>query len=450
MADLAVSVQNLSKKFRLFDSPGYRLLEAFHPFNKTYHREFWALKDVSFEVEKGTTLGIIGLNGSGKSTLLQLICSVLQPTVGTVEVNGRISALLELGADFNPEFTGRENVMMKGISMGFSKKEMKKQLPQIEDFAQIGAFIDQPVKTYSSGMFVRLAFATAINVEPDILVVDEALAVGDAKFQHKCYLRFKALQETGVTVILVTHDLEAVLKHCGAALLLNGGRLQKIGSPHEVTTNYREFTATGRIKEKEVSTVISEPQFTEQQAQLSQDRQNELDLFYNLNNYSQSRLFQRKNYNAGEVRIGGRECEIIDYLVCQGDMIDPVCVNTEETIDFFLKVLSKEVIPKPCLGFTIKTTDGSMIYGSNTDLANLEIEPIKKKKAVIFKFSTRLDIASGDYFITIGIGAVSPKRDHIFMDSRHGIIHLKVEQKTAFDGVVRLDLQIERVSRDFE
>ena len=193
---IAIRIENLSKKYRLFASPRARLKEALHPFGKKYHREFWALKDVSFEVPKGQTLGILGRNGSGKSTLLQIIASVLQPTEGRVEVNGRVSAMLELGAGFNPEFTGRANVMFIGTLMGFSEADMRERLPAIEAFADIGEFIDQPVKTYSTGMFARLAFAAAINVDPDILVVDEILAVGDARFQQKCFRKFQEFQET--------------------------------------------------------------------------------------------------------------------------------------------------------------------------------------------------------------------------------------------------------------
>ena len=243
----AVSVQNVSKKFRLFGSPKERFWEALHPFKKQYHREFWALKDISFEVPKGMTLGIVGRNGSGKSTLLQVICSVLRPTSGKVTVNGRISALLELGAGFNPEFTGRDNVLLNGALMGFSRKEMEERLPLIESFADIGEFIDQPVKIYSSGMFVRLAFAAAINVDPDILIVDEVLAVGDAKFQHKCYQKFLEFQEAGKTIILVTHNTDAIVRHCDCAILLENGGIVEIGEPKSITNYYMDLLFTGKI-----------------------------------------------------------------------------------------------------------------------------------------------------------------------------------------------------------
>src|SRR5437016_1893645 len=197
--EVAISVRDVTKKYRLFRSPQEILKEALHPFRKRYHREFWALNGVSFDVAPGQTVGILGRNGSGKSTLLQIIAGIIQATSGEVIVNGRISALLELGAGFNPEFTGRENAHFQAQLMDLSREEIDRRLPEIEAFADIGEFFDQPVKTYSSGMFVRVAFASAINVDPDILIVDEALAVGDAKFQNKCFLKFKEFQGAGKT-----------------------------------------------------------------------------------------------------------------------------------------------------------------------------------------------------------------------------------------------------------
>jgi len=241
MQDIAVSVKNISKKFRLFNSPKERLKEALHPFDKKYHKEFWALKDVSFDVPKGQTLGIVGRNGSGKSTLLQILCSILQPTSGEVAVNGTISALLELGSGFNPEFTGRQNVFMKGMLMGFSREEIKKRLPAIEAFADIGEFIDQPIKIYSSGMSLRLAFAVAINVDPDILIIDEALSVGDELFQRKCFSRIEALRASGATILFVSHSSNAIVELCDRALLMDAGEKLTDGNPKQVVGRYQKL-----------------------------------------------------------------------------------------------------------------------------------------------------------------------------------------------------------------
>ena len=237
----AISVRDLSKKYRRFANTADTLKELLHPFGKKYHDEFWALKGVSFEVKKGETIGLIGRNGSGKSTLLQVLCGILQPTSGTVQVSGRVAALLELGAGFSPDFSGRENVYMNGALMGLSRQEMDERFSLIAEFAGIGDFMEQPVKTYSSGMYVRLAFAVAINVDPDILIVDEALSVGDEAFQRKCYSRIRIIQERGATIIFVSHSASAVVELCNRAILLERGEVLLKGSPKKVVSNYQKL-----------------------------------------------------------------------------------------------------------------------------------------------------------------------------------------------------------------
>ena len=219
----AISVKNVTKIYRLYDKPIDRLKESLSVTHKNYHKDFYALQNLSFDVKKGETVGIIGTNGSGKSTILKIITGVLTPTSGEVMVDGKISALLELGAGFNQDYTGIENIYMNGTMMGFSKKEMDEKLPDILEFADIGDFVYQPVKTYSSGMFVRLAFALSINVEPEILIVDEALSVGDVFFQSKCYRRMDELRKSGTTIVMVTHDMGSVIKYCDKVVLLNRG-----------------------------------------------------------------------------------------------------------------------------------------------------------------------------------------------------------------------------------
>ncbi|MGZ5483758.1 MAG: ABC transporter ATP-binding protein, partial [Pyrinomonadaceae bacterium] len=237
----ALRVENVSKQYRIYAKPGDRLKESLTRGRMKRHREFWALKDVSFEIEKGTTTGIIGPNGSGKSTLLQIITGTLEPTHGSVWYDGRIAALLELGAGFNPEFTGIENVFMNASLMGFSRAQTQALLPEIERFAEIGDFIHQPVKTYSSGMYVRLAFSIAISAAPEILIVDEALAVGDAIFQHRCIRRLNEMQEAGVTVLFVSHDPAAVRALCSRAILLSEGRMEAEGHPQDVLNRYQKI-----------------------------------------------------------------------------------------------------------------------------------------------------------------------------------------------------------------
>lgn len=237
---IAISVRNLSKTYRLFGHPGDRIKQFCSLGLKQYYREFTALYDVSFEVSKGETIGIIGRNGSGKSTLLQLICGILNPTSGSVRVNGRVAALLELGAGFNPEFTGRENVYFQGALMGFDRAQIDARLDAIAAFAEIGEFIDQPVRTYSSGMFVRLAFSVATHADPDILVIDEALAVGDPSFQKRCYARIREMQARGLTLLLVSHDNELILRLADRVLLLGKGEAQYWGGAREAISFYRQ------------------------------------------------------------------------------------------------------------------------------------------------------------------------------------------------------------------
>ncbi|HEU4479556.1 MAG TPA: ABC transporter ATP-binding protein, partial [Pyrinomonadaceae bacterium] len=237
----ALRVEGVSKRYRIYDRPNDRLKEMLTRGHWKRHQEFWALQDVSFEIEAGTTTGIIGPNGSGKSTLLQIMTGTLEPTHGNVWHEGRIAALLELGSGFNNEFTGIENVFMNASLMGFSKSETEALLPEIERFAEIGPFIHQPVKTYSSGMYVRLAFSVAISASPQILIIDEALAVGDAVFQHRCMRRLKEMQESGVTIFFVSHDSSAVRALCSRAILLNSGRVHADGKPADVLNRYQKI-----------------------------------------------------------------------------------------------------------------------------------------------------------------------------------------------------------------
>lgn len=250
MDDIAIKVESLTKTYKLYDKPIDRMKEALSLTKKKYSKDYYALKDISFEVKRGETVGIIGTNGSGKSTLLKIITGVLTQSSGTVEVNGRISALLELGAGFNPEYTGLENIYLNGTMMGYTKEEMDKRVKPIVDFADIGDFINQPVKTYSSGMFARLAFAVAINVDPDILIVDEALAVGDMRFQIKCMDKMKYMMEKdGTTVLFVSHDINAIRRFCKRTIWIDKGVKIKDGPVNSVCDIYYEFLSNGGILE---------------------------------------------------------------------------------------------------------------------------------------------------------------------------------------------------------
>lgn len=244
MSDIAIEVKNVSKIYKLYDKPIDRLKESLNP-SKVYHKDHYALKDISFEIKKGETVGIIGTNGSGKSTLLKMITGVLTPTSGSIVVNGKISALLELGAGFNPEYTGLENIYLNGTMMGYTKEQMNERVKPIVDFADIGDFINQPVKTYSSGMFARLAFAVAINVEPDILIVDEALSVGDSRFQTKCIDKMEEIRSKGTTVLFVSHATEQINRFCTKSLWIEKGVLKDIGETTVITSAYENYMKYG-------------------------------------------------------------------------------------------------------------------------------------------------------------------------------------------------------------
>ena len=504
MESIAVSVQNVSKKFRLFNSPKERLLEAFHPFKKKYHREFWALKNISFDVLRGTTVGIIGRNASGKSTLLQIICSVIRPTNGSITTNGKISTLLELGADFNQEFTGRENVMIKGIRMGFSKTEMQKRLLMIEAFADIKEFIDQPVKIYSSGMFVRLAFATAIHIDPDILVIDEVLAVGDAKFQHKCYQKFLEFQEAGKTIIFVTHDTSAIVKHCNYALLLENGVILQAGNPKNVVNNYLELLFTegveksslvpelikeghrgfniinyqkkyyalsqtlgsvdlAQVKESELRQLqesvmcfigssagevkyFIDELFSQNSGSHNKSEQSELEKFLEYVPATDN-CIHRNSYNKNEVRFGDKRAEIVDYFVVCGEDYDPVIFRSGDLVDIYLRAIFHQTVELPMFGFSIKSIDGVVVYASNTRFNKTVIRYAKESDIIVIRFQIKMNLKEGDYFIDLGVAEKLPEKDKL-NDVRYDIIHLIVQPKDyLFDGFVDMEFNFQEVSR---
>ncbi len=449
MTDIAISVKKLSKKYRLYASPQHRLKEALHPFRKKFHREFWALKDVSFDIKRGETIGIIGRNGSGKSTLLQIICSVLMPTTGEITVDGRISALLELGAGFNQEFTGRENVLLQGITKGFSKDEMEARMPLIEEFAEIGEFIDQPVRIYSSGMFVRLAFSAAINVDPDILVVDEALAVGDAKFQHKCYNKFLEFQKAGKTVVLVTHDITAIVKHCDHAILLENGMVLENGKPNDVVERYEKLILTGSLDESE-RTPSEDKSLSYEKATSHMDMGNsELERFLQDTTVSDKCIY-RKSYNKNEYRFGNKRAEIIDYLIVCANCHDAVVINSGEKVDLYIKALFNDNVESPFFGYGIKTVDGIYIYAINTNHMDVSLTSAKRSDIVIIKLSTTLNLQAGDYFISIGIAENQRAVEGLkydMADSRHDMIHLSVKSKNCFDGLVDFNMSYDEIIR---
>lgn len=443
---VAISAQNLSKKYRLFNSPKERLWETLHPFNKKYHREFWALKDIDFQIPKGATVGIIGQNGSGKSTLLKIICSVLQPTSGEVTVNGRISALLELGSGFHPEFTGRENIQFSGTLMGFSQEQMKERLPQIEAFADIGEFIDQPVRIYSSGMLARLAFATAIHVNPDILVIDEILSVGDAKFQHKCFQKFHEFQQAGKTILFVSHDAGHIVRHCDSALLFANGNLIQTGEPQNVIDTYFNLVLTGETHTRgSPSPQTPTDSVGETRNPDAQSTTSPLHQFLKESS-EEDRCAHHPNYNKSEYRIGNGRATLIDYLILSEGKTNPTTIVSGDTVDIYIKAQFNETVTHPIFGFALKTVEGVTINASNTRYRGIEIDTASSNEVIVYCFSLKLILHPGDYFIDLGVAEKISTKDEP-LDIRNGLIHIHVTFKDQFDGWVDLEQGSKEISR---
>lgn len=377
MEEIAISVKNLRKVYKLYDSPSLRVKEALSIRKKEYHKKFSALEDVSFEVKKGEMLGIIGKNGAGKSTLLKIITGVLSQTAGEVEINGKISALLELGAGFNPEYTGLENIYLNGTMIGFTREEMDKKIDSIIEFADIGEFIHQPVKTYSSGMFARLAFAVAINVEPDILIVDEALSVGDVFFQSKCYKKLEDLKIAGKTILFVTHDMGSVIRYCNRAIIIDGGKKIAEGKPDDMVDMYKRILV-GQLQEADEKE--------------SSDNEKTVEATW-------------KNYmliNPNKEEYGDKRAEIIDFGIF--DDLDNVTntVNKLQNYKIKMKIKFNDAINNPIFAFSIRDLKGTELCGTNTFIERVNTGKLKKGDVIEVEFKQKMMLQNGQYLLLLG------------------------------------------------
>lgn len=426
--EIAIKVENLSKCYQIYERPRDRLLQMLAHGRRQYYREFWALKDVSFEIAKGETVGIIGRNGSGKSTLLQMVCGTLNPTSGSVRTHGRIAALLELGSGFNPEFTGRENVYLNAAVLGLSKAEIDTRFDDIAAFADIGQFMDQPVKSYSSGMMVRLAFAVQAQVSPDILIVDEALAVGDAKFQAKCFERLKQLKESGTSILLVTHSSEQIVTHCSRALLLNSGSVLEMGEPRRVVNRYMDL-----LFGKERKAFPQEP-YAQSVTGAADDDIGGLNCVDDV-------FSTRGCYNPNEYRWGDGAATILDFLLRTDDQSYPSAVYTGQTIKLSVVVKFNADLARPIFGINVKTKEGVMVYGTNSEtLGADELKTIGKAGSVaVVEVAFCCRLAAGDYFISLGV-ATKQGEEVIPHDRRYDVIHFQVLPEPSFFGLVDLGL----------
>lgn len=379
--NLAISVQDVTKIYRLYDKPIDRLLEAMSITKKTYHKKFFALDKISFEIEKGTTVGIIGTNGSGKSTILKIITGVLNPSSGKVEVDGNISALLELGAGFNMDYTGIENIYMNGTMMGFGREEMEKKLPEILEFADIGDFVHQPVKTYSSGMFVRLAFALAINVEPEILIVDEALSVGDVFFQSKCYKKMDEIRQKGTTILMVTHDMGSVIKYCDKVILLNKGSFVAEGNAGEIVDLYKKILANRFEPEQE-----AEDEKNPGGAAVLE---------------SGKLMKEALSLNPNVTEYGDGRAEIFDLglIDSKGEISNLLIKGEEFTIKERIRFFAD--IKQPIFTYTIKDKKGTELSGTNTMFELTDVEEVYPGDTYDVEFKQKMNLQGGEYLVSM-------------------------------------------------
>lgn len=428
--DLVIDAQNVGKCYHIYERPSHRLLQGMMRGRKRYFREFWALRGISLQVRRGQTVGIVGRNGSGKSTLLQMLAGTLTPTEGSIRVAGRIAALLELGSGFNPDFTGRENVYLNAAILGLDKDEVNARLDSILDFADIGEFIDQPIRNYSSGMVVRLAFAVQAQVQPQLLIVDEALAVGDARFQAKCFARLKQLKEDGVSILLVSHSADQIVLHCDYALMLDGGRLVYEGKPKDVVNRYYDLLFGKGDSRQATAARDAEAEFAEMAPFVG----------------GEGGFESRPNYNPYEYRWGDGAAKIIDFELRSADDAYPTIMESGAELRLTLRIVFEREVVRPILGFFVKTKEGVAVYASNT-----EYKPMPDFSAcgaagstVDVTLSFNCQLADGDYFISVGVASRN-EAEVVPHDRRYDSIHVKI-MGADFFGMADLALNPLQVS----
>ena len=408
---VALRVEKVSKQYRIYERPGDRLKESLTRGRLRRHKEFWALRDVDFQIESGTTVGIVGPNGCGKSTLLQIIAGTLAPTHGDVWHEGRIAALLELGAGFDPEFTGVENVYMNASLLGLTRRETDVLLPSIERFAEIGQFLYQPVKSYSSGMYVRLAFAIAASVDPDILIIDEALAVGDAVFQHRCLRRLKELHERGTTVLFVSHDAAAVRALCSRALLLKAGQLVADGKPSDVLNQYQKI-----IMERENAYAADTAAVTPVE-------------------FAAGELSTPLNYS---YRHGDGSAEIYGATLSDAANNDLHVVESGEAVNLRVAARFLRDVEDPVIGFLIRNRHGIHVYGTNTKEQQTEFGTVKQGETIDVTFSFECWLGSDEFSMSLAVHS----RDGQAYDWLDAALFFKVTNMTLTEGLANLNASV--------
>ena len=397
-----IHLHQLGKCYHIYENPQDRLKQTFFRRRK-YYRDFWALRDISFDVYKGEAVGIIGRNGSGKSTLLQLICGILTPTSGQVTVDGRIASLLELGSGFNPEFTGRENVFLNGSILGFSYPEMERRFDEILEFADIGHFIDQPVKVYSTGMFVRLAFAVQICIEPDILVVDEALSVGDVFFQQKCFSKIREIISKGVSCLFVSHDTTVVMNICSRAVLLSDGEINHIGPPEEVVSRYYSRIGTRQAAERNSLTDPALPHIPFNDPDLA---------------------VQIREHNIipeHHPRHGAGGLEIVAAQITNSRLENTFNVRMMQYLMFHVLIRAKEAVCNASAGIHLFDRLGNLVFAAGTRQLGHRLPDLLPDQEFIVSWKLTFSVQPGEY--TFSLGVSEPSQEGV----NYGFIHDRYE-----------------------
>lgn len=405
MQEKVIEIKDVTKTYKLYNKPSDRLRENFSITHKNYHRDHDALQGISLDVYKGECVGIIGTNGSGKSTLLKIVTGVVAPTSGTLEIKGKISALLELGAGFNQEYTGIENIYLNGTMVGFTKEEMDGKLQSIIDFADIGEFINQPVKTYSSGMFARLAFAVAINVDPDILIVDEALSVGDIFFQSKCYQKFMDLKEAGKTILFVSHDLGSIIKYCDRSLLIHHGKQIAVGKSSEIVDIYKKILVN-QFDEKDVEKLLNKENPEENDNKENSEHEDAVDEINETESLQTNELDgiwknQMLN-NSNAVTYGNGVADIIDYAIIDEKEKLNFSISKGSNFSIRMKIQFYQDVKQPIFAYTLKDVKGTEITGTNTMLEKQTIDQVKEGEIITVNFDQNMCLQSGNYLLALG------------------------------------------------
>ena len=433
-AERVIEIKDVTKIYKLYDKPIDRLKESMSLRHRSYHKDFYALRGLSFFVEKGQTVGIIGTNGSGKSTILKIITGVLTPTSGEVSVKGKISALLELGAGFNMDYTGIENIYMNGTMMGYSKREMDDKLADILDFAEIGDFVHQPVKTYSSGMFVRLAFALAINVEPEILIVDEALSVGDVFFQSKCYRRMEEIRKNGTTIVMVTHDMGSIIKYCDKVILLNKGEYIAEGPAGRMVDLYKKILAGQMESLRE--------ELAARREGVSEDAPGRR---AGAGGSEPGGLMREKlTINANREEYGDGRAEIFDLglLDARGNLTNLLLKGEVFTIRERIRFHAD--IEAPIFTYTIKDRKGTELTGTNTLFEGAQVKPVKAGDIYDVAFTQKMTLQGGEYLLSMSCTGFEGG-EHVVYHRLYDVANITVISNKNTVGIYDMEPEVKTV-----